>query len=113
MAQSARKGKPRTALKTRRVAVRRRAPARAKARAHAPETWWRRTGTQKSGFRYVKTDGKRLTSTAALSRIHSMVIPPAWTDVHISPDPARKIQAYGWDQRRRKQYIYSAGHVQR
>jgi DNA topoisomerase-1 len=87
--------------------------ARKAVQASTSEAWWRRTGTQKSGFRYRKADGKPLASTAALNRIRSMVIPPAWTDVHISPDPGRKIQAYGWDQRWRKQYIYSAGHVQR
>ena len=42
-----------------------------------------------------------------------MVLPPAWTDVHISPDPDRKVQAWGYDQAGRKQYRYSSAHVQR
>lgn len=42
-----------------------------------------------------------------------MVLPPAWTDVHISPDPDRKVQAWGYDQAGRKQYRYSTAHVQR
>jgi DNA topoisomerase-1 len=75
------------------------------------ESWWRREGTPEAGFRYLRVDGSQLTSSAALGRIASMVIPPAWTDVHISPDAKRKIQAFGWDQRKRKQYIYSAAHV--
>ena len=42
-----------------------------------------------------------------------MVLPPAWTDVHISPDPDRKVQAWGYDQAGRKQYRYSSAHVRR
>ena len=42
-----------------------------------------------------------------------MVLPPAWTDVHISPDPDRKVQAWGYDQAGRKQYRYSTKHIQR
>ena len=42
-----------------------------------------------------------------------MVLPPAWTDVHISPDPDRKVQAWGYDQAGRKQYRYSSAHVQK
>ena len=75
------------------------------------ETWWRREGTQKRGFRYVGVNGRELTSAATLERIRKLVIPPAWTDVHISPDPERKIQVFGWDVAGRKQYRYSAGHV--
>ncbi len=79
----------------------------------AAESWWRRTGTQKRGFRYVGANGRELTSEATLSRIRSLVIPPGWTDVHISPDPDRKIQVWGIDAAGRKQYRYSAGHVAR
>jgi DNA topoisomerase-1 len=75
------------------------------------ESWWRRTGTSASGFRYLRADGSRLTSAAGLGRIAALAIPPAWTDVHIAPDGKRKLQAFGYDQRERKQYIYSAAHV--
>ena len=73
--------------------------------------WWRREGTAKGGFRYIGVNGRPLTSAAALKRIEALVIPPAWTDVHISPDPARKIQVWGRDAAGRKQYRYSAHHV--
>jgi len=63
------------------------------------------------GFRYLKVDGKPLVSESALARIDAMVIPPAWTDVHISPDAGRRIQAWGRDDAGRKQYIYSDEHV--
>ncbi len=74
--------------------------------------WWLRTGSPKRGFRYIGGNGRPLASSATLTRIASLVIPPAWTGVHISPDPARKVQAWGYDQAGRKQYIYSRGHVE-
>jgi DNA topoisomerase I len=77
------------------------------------ETWWRREGSPKRGFRYIGANGQELTSPATLKRIRALVIPPAWTDVHISPDPDRKIQVWGRDQAGRKQYRYSAGHVEK
>ena len=76
------------------------------------ETWWKRVGTAKRP-RYLKADGRTLTSKAALDRIARMRIPPAWTDVHISPDVRRKVQAFGYDAAGRKQYIYSSAHVQK
>ncbi|HUF50333.1 MAG TPA: hypothetical protein VMN60_05835 [Longimicrobiales bacterium] len=75
------------------------------------ESWWRREGSPKRGFRYIGVQGRVLTSPSALARIRSLVIPPAWTDVHISPDAERRIQAWGRDVAGRKQYRYSAQHV--
>lgn len=72
--------------------------------------WWRRVGTPEEGFRYLTVDGKPLRSAAALARIDAMAIPPAWTDVHISPFSGRKIQAWGYDDAGRRQYIYSEAH---
>jgi DNA topoisomerase-1 len=74
------------------------------------ERWWRRVGTPKKGFRYIGVNGQELTAEATLERIRALAIPPAWTDVHISPDTARKIQVWGRDQAGRKQYRYSARH---
>ena len=76
------------------------------------ETWWRRVGTVKRP-RYTGVDGKPLKSEATLQRIQTLRIPPAWTEVHISPDPNRKVQAFGFDAAGRKQYIYSSKHVQK
>ena len=39
-------------------------------------------------------------------RILSLVIPPAWTDVWISPYPNGHIQATGVDAAGRRQYLY-------
>ena len=58
-----------------------------------------------SGFSYSGPNGKAPSQTT-LARIKAIVIPPAWTDVWISPDPDGHIQATGRDQRGRKQYRY-------
>lgn len=60
------------------------------------------------GFSYHAPDGARITDEAELSRIRTLAIPPAWTDVWISPSPRGHIQATGRDARGRKQYRYHA-----
>src|SRR6516164_9681473 len=45
-------------------------------------------------------------TSKTLRRIKSLVIPPAWSAVWISPDPLGHIQVTGRDQRGRKQYRY-------
>ncbi|MGX5847298.1 DNA topoisomerase IB [Mesorhizobium sp. PL10] len=57
------------------------------------------------GFSYRSSKGQKV-GAAAIARIKALAIPPAWTDVWISPDPAGHIQATGRDQRGRKQYRY-------
>ena len=69
---------------------------------------WRRIGSPEEGFGYLRGDGKPLKSPAALERIRKLVIPPAWTDVEISPDPEAKVQVTGIDKAGRKQYRYNA-----
>jgi DNA topoisomerase-1 len=61
-----------------------------------------------SGFSYWTADGRRLRAKDDLARIRGLVIPPAWTDVWISPIANGHIQATGRDARRRKQYRYHA-----
>ena len=61
-----------------------------------------------SSFRYVGPDKKVIRNSADLQRIRSLVIPPAWTEVWISPDPRGHLQATGRDARGRKQYRYHA-----
>jgi DNA topoisomerase IB len=50
-----------------------------------------------------------VTEPRALARIKALVIPPAWEDVWICPDPRGHIQAVGTDAAGRRQYLY---HVQ-
>ena len=59
-----------------------------------------------SGFTYPMPDGRRVADAETLARIKSLVIPPAWTDVWICPDPLGHIQATGRDSQGRKQYLY-------
>ena len=58
------------------------------------------------GFRYVGPGGKPVRDRETLARIRGLVLPPAWTDVWICPDPEGHLQATGRDARGRKQYRY-------
>jgi DNA topoisomerase-1 len=58
------------------------------------------------GFRYVDQHARPLRDREAVERIKALVIPPAWEDVWISPDPRGHIQAIGRDAAGRKQYLY-------
>jgi len=60
------------------------------------------------GFSYLDTDGKPVADAPALDRIRSLAIPPAWTEVWISPTERGHIQATGRDAKGRKQYRYHA-----
>jgi DNA topoisomerase I len=57
------------------------------------------------GFSYVGPDGSAIEGEDR-ARIGSLAIPPAWSDVWISPDPLGHILATGQDAAGRKQYIY-------
>jgi DNA topoisomerase-1 len=57
-------------------------------------------------FVYLRADGGRIHDPAVLARIKRLVIPPAWTEVWISPHADGHIQATGRDARGRKQYRY-------
>ncbi|MBV9303420.1 MAG: DNA topoisomerase IB [Acidobacteriaceae bacterium] len=59
-----------------------------------------------SSFEYLDENDKPVDDAATLERIRSLMIPPAWTSVWISPDPNGHIQAVGRDARGRKQYRY-------
>ena len=59
------------------------------------------------GFSYKAPKG-RAVGEGTLARIKVLAIPPAWTDVWISPSANGHIQATGRDQRGRKQYRYHA-----
>jgi DNA topoisomerase-1 len=59
-----------------------------------------------TGFDYLRPGGASVRDEATRERVRRLAIPPAWTDVWISPDPRGHIQATGRDQRGRKQYRY-------
>lgn len=68
--------------------------------------WWRRCGSKRRGFWYKDASEKRITDQAQLERIQSLVIPPAWKHVRISPRPKSRLQAIGVDTSGRIQYLY-------
>jgi DNA topoisomerase I len=57
-------------------------------------------------FEYFDTEGNPIRDEQRLLRIKHLAIPPAWTDVWISPWRNGHIQAIGRDARHRKQYLY-------
>lgn len=59
-----------------------------------------------SGFTYFDADGNRIRDAETRAWIESIVIPPAWTEVWISPYKNGHILATGRDERGRKQYRY-------
>lgn len=65
---------------------------------------WRRE-KKGDGFVYLNRLGRPVSPKDA-ERINKLIIPPAWTDVHICSDARGHIQAIGTDARGRKQYIY-------
>jgi DNA topoisomerase-1 len=74
--------------------------------------WIRREGSKRK-FRYVREDGRPVTDERTLARIMALVLPPAWTDVHIAASARAEVQAWGLDAKERKQYRYHAKAVER
>ncbi len=60
----------------------------------------------RGGFAYTYPDGRPVRDRPTLDRIRALALPPAWTEVWISPDPLGHIQATGRDAKGRKQYRY-------
>jgi DNA topoisomerase IB len=58
------------------------------------------------GFRYIGPRGNPVKDRQVLARVKALVIPPAWEDVWICPDPGGHIQATGTDSVGRRQYRY-------
>jgi len=50
--------------------------------------------------------GDKIEDEETLERIRQLAIPPAWKEVWICPDPFGHIQATGYDEAGRKQYLY-------
>jgi DNA topoisomerase-1 len=65
--------------------------------------WARRRSGR--GFVYLDETGAVL-GPDDVARIKALVVPPAWTDVWISPYPNGHIQAVGTDAKGRRQYLY-------
>lgn len=59
-------------------------------------------------FYYVDAKGERIKNEVDVERIKRLVLPPAWTEVWISPKKNGYLQATGIDAAGRKQYRYHA-----
>src|SRR5919205_2674565 len=66
--------------------------------------WTRRR--RGKGWSYLDAKGAPITDPEVLERIKGLVIPPAWTNVWICPDPRGHLQAVGTDAAGRRQYLY-------
>lgn len=69
--------------------------------------WWQRKGSMSRGFQYFDAEGSQIKDEKQLERIKSLVIPPAWKYVRISPSPRSSLQAVGMDTTGRVQYLYN------
>jgi DNA topoisomerase I len=58
------------------------------------------------GFSYHEEDGTHIEDREVVERVRGLAIPPAWEDVWICPHPRGHIQATGYDDAGRKQYLY-------
>ncbi|MGV3523816.1 MAG: DNA topoisomerase IB [Candidatus Sericytochromatia bacterium] len=58
------------------------------------------------GWLFTDTRGRRLADPALKQRALQLAIPPAWQQVWISPEPDAHLQATGFDEAGRKQYLY-------
>jgi DNA topoisomerase-1 len=63
---------------------------------------------RRGGFSYLGLNGKPIADEKEVARIRQLAIPPAYSNVWISPDPRGHLQATGRDARGRKQYRYHA-----
>src|SRR5216110_3778066 len=58
------------------------------------------------GWVFFAPDGSKIKDPAERARIEGLVVPPAWSEVWICPDPRGHIQVTARDARGRKQYRY-------
>jgi DNA topoisomerase-1 len=66
----------------------------------------KRRKTKAVEWDYFDAKGKLIKNAAVRDRCNELVLPPAWVDVRISPDPNADLQATGKDAKGRLQYRY-------
>ena len=69
-------------------------------------------GSPRRGFRYEYANGKPV-SAKERERIEALKVPPAWTDVLLTPSSTSKLQAMGKDSAGRWQYRYHESFTRR
>ena len=70
----------------------------------------KRTGTYTTGFKYYKNNDE-ITDVKLLEKIKNMKIPPSYQHVTIVNN--KKILAYGYDSKNRKQIIYNKEYIKK
>lgn len=65
-----------------------------------------RDGKKVIAWDYFDTRGKLIRNKAIIERCNQLVLPPAWAEVWISPDPDAHLQSTGKDAKGRLQYRY-------
>ncbi|WP_312189547.1 hypothetical protein [Sphingobacterium sp.] len=65
----------------------------------------------KKSFKYYDIDGEEVIDQKVIERIQKLVIPPNWDNVWIAKSSRNNLQAFGFDQKGRKQYIYHTNFV--
>jgi len=66
----------------------------------------RRVACGNKRFYYRYASGRKVSGKRVLKRIKKLVIPPNWRDTFVSRDSKASVQATGYDEKGRKQYIY-------
>lgn len=66
----------------------------------------KRKSGKKLVWDYYNPQGKLISDQKIIDRCNKLVLPPAWADVWISPDPKANLQATGKDAKGRLQYRY-------
>lgn len=64
------------------------------------------------GWQYFDVHKKHIKDEYVIVRIKNLAIPPAWTDVWISPIENSHLQSTGRDNNNKKQYIYHADYME-
>lgn len=65
------------------------------------------------GFCYVKANGELVGDPSIRNRLKKLAAPPAWRDVWYAASTSAHIQAVGYDQSGRRQYIYHEDWIKR
>ena len=65
------------------------------------------------GWVYLEVDGSRVADKDEVARCRRLAVPPAWRDVWICRHPDGHIQAFGYDDAGRGQYIYHEAWTER
>lgn len=76
------------------------------------DEYLQRGGHDPKAFEYTFPDGEPYTDPDGMARIAALAVPPAYTDVYVSPDPDAELQAFGRDAAGRLQYRYHPDFVQ-